>query len=334
MQIFEKIKYKKEREINFCGMTVCHYGKAEREFYNESYFELFPKSYFEQVMDTIFEKLDKKYDIVFLCRVNAIGESYLLNYMFDEIIKQNKANSYCFITFNQENYAAMFKLFSDSKVIDIKIDRILLNLALNKRKFKYKNTVFYVQQCTLDEINHLFLQKYAKEDYQVPYPEQIKLWAGIDKFQYLPIKLTEDDILSVEKLKNIDLDNFVFLSPNAKSVLPISDNFWNKLRKELKNKGFSIVENSWEFSFSEATYIASRAKHIIALRSGITELFSTLDTPKHIIYTNHRFSPLTIEKTKEVHSLKNYPFVDPETIYEYEYNDNEEDLIKQIIERL
>lgn len=333
MPIFEKVKYKKEREIKIFNIPICHYGESDYQFHRERYFELFPKSYFKQTMNIIYQHINKKYDLVFICRVNAIGESYLLNYLYKEIANKNKSKNYCIIIHNK-NYIPVFRMFSDIPLEYINIDKALLNASFNKREFKFKGIKFNVFQCTHKEIDDLFINKYAKNDYKVPYPEQIRIWAGASKYNYLPMTFTQDDKNIIKKLKNINLDNFVFLSSNAKSVLPISDNFWNNLKAAIRAKGYDIVENTINFTFPQAVYVASLAKHIITMRSGISELFSTLNVPQHIVYTKHRFSPLSVEKTREVHSLKHYPFVNTYLIYEYEYNNNDNDLIQQIIERL
>ena len=132
MPIFEKVKYKKEREVNFCGLTLCHYGEKEYPLHKERYFELFPKkSYLASFLDLILSETNNEYDFVILCRVNAIGESYLLNYLHAEMAKQNKARKYCIVVHNR-NYVPMFKMFSDVPVIYINLDKILLNAVLKK----------------------------------------------------------------------------------------------------------------------------------------------------------------------------------------------------------
>ncbi len=334
MSLIKKYKFNKQKEITILNIPLCHYGERNENGVVEKYFELFPKSYFKKIMKIIYENLDKKYDFVFICRVNAVGENYLLNYLFQEVAEINNAKKYCFIVFNQKNYIPVFKMFSNVHVINCIVDRVILNTALNKRKFTYKGIKFQVFQCTLDEINYLFREKYAKQDYQIPYPEQIRIWAGVSKFRYLPMVFTENDKNIINKFQNVNLKNFIFLSSEAKSVLPLSENFWNRLKTALREHGYDIIENSKTITYPQAVYIASQARYIIALRSGITEIFSTLNVPQHIIYTKHRFSPISTRKTREVHSLKNYPFVNQEIIYEYEYNNNDEDLIRQIIERV
>jgi len=70
-------------------------------------------------------------------------------------------------------------------------------------------------------------------------------------------------------------------------------------------------------SYAAAIYLASKAKAIITLRSGFSELLSTLNVPQFILYTKHRFSNISVEKTCEVHSLQKYPFVNQSLINEF-----------------
>ena len=77
--------------------------------------------------------------------------------------------------------------------------------------------------------------------------------------------------------------------------------------------------NTTELNIAEALYLAQISKGIIGLRCGFIELMSMFDVTKHIIYTSCKWN--TIPQIKNVTTLLNYPFVKPETIFEYEQTD-------------
>ena len=176
--------------------------------------------------------------------------------------------------------------------------------------------------------------KYKKENYNIPYPTYLKQLWNVENYIHKTPILNNSIINKYNEYKN---KNFIFLSPEAKSVLPINENFWKKLKAQINKKGYEIIQNEKNLTFEEAYYIASLSKGIITLRSGISELLSMLPIQQHIIYTKHKFSKISVNKTKEVHSIVNYPFVDCKLIYEYEYENNEKnnnEIIRQIIERI
>lgn len=322
------------KDINFLGLPLVRFSEQDINNFSEKYVDILPKSLFSEVMESIYQKVKNKYNLVFIVRVNAVGESYLLNYLYKEIAEKLQTENYCFLVCNNSHYENIFKIFSDTPFISVDIDRKLFNDALTKRKFTYKGIIFYVHQSTVSELNNLFRIKYAKENYQVSYPDWILNMSLAEKYTYSPMVISQKDKDIVNRLVNINLNNFVFLSTKAKSVLPIADSFWNLLKYKICKKGYDIFENNNQFTFSQVVYIASLSRHIISLRSGLDELLSTLDVPKHILYTKHMFSPISVQKTKEVHSLLNYPFVNKNTIFEYEFNNNQDKIIDKIMQRI
>jgi len=227
VKLFEKIKVKKEREIRVFGIPIFQYGTRFIGGYEEKYFKLFPRnSFLRSLLRNLYKELDKKYDIVWILRVNALGESYLLNYLFEEIAKYKKTERYCFIIHN-ESHRSMFQMFSDTKIITTKIDREILNALLQKKIYKYKNTEFRVHHCGIEELNKLFSEKYIN-GYDKHYAEVIKDNAGAKNFTYLPIRYSDEVKNEIKKVKNLDLSNFIFISPDAKSVLNLTNEYWQK----------------------------------------------------------------------------------------------------------
>ena len=135
--------------------------------------------------------------------------------------------------------------------------------------------------------------------------------------------------------KNIDINNFIFISPDALSISALSNDFWNKLEIQLRNLGYYIYQNSKELSISESVYLASCAKSVIALRSGFTEGISSVVEKMFVIYRNLKDPYIPADQVIAAYTLKKYPYVNSENIYEYNAEELSEDLIiNSIIENL
>lgn len=334
MELFEKIKYKKEREIKIFNIPVCHYGEKEEQFHKEKYLDLFPKAYIKVLLDKILLEIDTAYDLIFIIRVNAIGENYLLNFLYEEVAKKNKAKKVCFILPKcNKKYKEIFEMFSNVDVYYTNQSLEFLNSVLTKFIYKYKNRKFIVYHCPL-KYTHSYL------DNSVIYPQVIKNYVNATNFIKKEIKFYHTEEKIKNKFNNFNFNNFIFINPEVKSLKSLSQSFWDSIYNYLVNNHIEFFINrsnnnhDYNLSIMETCYLASLSKKIITMRTGLSEVLSYFQIPMHVIYTDYKFKNENSSKLKQLSSLKNYPFVNPETIYEYEYMQNDEDLIKQIIERL
>jgi len=337
MKLFEKIKIGKEREIRFLGFPILQYGKKNIPNGTEKYIKLFPKSFEYKVLSTISNELKEHYDVVWICRVNAIGENYLLNFLYKEVIKNKEAKKYCFVFHdNNAQNAKVFELLGNTNTFITSVPLLYLNSVLQKKKYKYKNTEFIVHHCPLSDTS-----KFLHKDEH--YADVIKNLVGATKYEKIKICFPQQ---LQDKVNNIiNLKNFIFINPEVKSLQPMSDEFWLNLITNLKQKGYEIFINSKsgisKYGYSakldivEAMYLASKAEFIVSMRTGFSELVSTFNIPKHIIYTDSIFEQNTAQKTFALFSLKKYPSVDKNTICEYTISANsEQEISDKILERI
>ena len=339
MKFFEKVKINngksKEREIRILGFPICKYGKVYNNNTKEKYCEIFPKKYIYNVLDQIINQIGTQYDYVWICRVNAIGENYLLNFLYDEVVANNNIKKYCFV-FHQNNkhVAEIFKLFSPVETYITSVPLAILNSVLEEKEYFYKNIKFHVHHCPLKETS-----SFLSGDKH--YTQVIKELVGATKYYNKNIKIPSHDFKL--SLSNLNIDNFVFINPEVKSLKPLSCEFWSNLCTELKNKGYDIYVNSKkgvsslghaaQLSIIEALYLASKAKYIITMRTGFSELLSCLNIPMHTIYTDSIFEDNSVAKVRTLFSLQSYPLVNTKTLYEYQ-EINETLLLQCILKRI
>lgn len=123
----------------------------------------------------------------------------------------------------------------------------------------------------------------------------------------------EQSMLAKAKALKINLENFVFLVPRARSCETLPDAFWKEVEHSLRARGFDVLTNSIIFSIPEAYILARHAKAIIALRNGLCDVLSELPVPQFIIYShNHWHGDL-----QPMYSFKHFPWAAKKHIREY-----------------
>ena len=336
MKLFEKIKidYKNnhEREIRFLNIPIIQYGKKEENGVKEKYIDILSKSFEHKELDKILDLLPTNYDYIFLIRA-GLGEAYLLNFMLDAIIKKYNIKKPCLIC-KSKAYVDLFNLFNPNidSYCDI-IDFTRLSHVLQKRCIKYKNVTFNINPSTFNEIKQL-CTNYELNLENRHYADIIKQFNNINNFICKkPTFNPNIEKYIYEKINSLNKGNLIFIINEANFIHNLSYSFWEKLITILKKYGYDVLINSANLSISEAMYLASQSKAVIGMRCGFSEILSTLNIPKHIIYTNCKFHDLP--NFKDNFSLQKYPFVDENTLFEYQLsNQNEEELLEKIIRNL
>ena len=123
----------------------------------------------------------------------------------------------------------------------------------------------------------------------------------------------ERSALAKAQALRLNLDNFVFFSPTARSCEALPAAFWDEIETSLRARGYEVFYNSPLFSISEAYALASHAKAIIALRSGLCDVLCDLQVPQFIIYSHNEFHG----DLQPMYSFEHFPWVTKELIHEY-----------------
>lgn len=167
----------------------------------------------------------------------------------------------------------------------------------------------------------------------------------------VPIPSSE---VELEMLKKVDaiglnLNKFIFVSPDAQSNPSLSNEFWSRLSEEMERLGYNLFFNTVPFesnlknvktcflSFEEAYVLSQRSKGIIALRSGFVELLSTIkNLPIICLYTPFKkrgsLESMPAGTVLKSFTLKLLPNIDIQNIHEFDmFKTSENELLEYIL---
>lgn len=166
-----------------------------------------------------------------------------------------------------------------------------------------------------------------------------KMWEKHLKCDFSTIKLNKaiiskqdvESALNKAKALHINLQKFVFLMPKARSHQFLPEKFWKDIENSLKKLGYDVIYNSKIFSIAEAYVLATKAKAIIALRSGLNDVFSEISTPQFLIYSHNSWHG----DLQPMYSMKNFPWAAKDFITEYNTHSQsieniKDDILKKI----
>lgn len=269
----------------------------------------------------------------------SLGESIIFAKIMD-YITENKAELNNFAHLSCKPRHDMFKFYSNANMEFLGYG----NICLKDNAYYYNNkklTFYFGDEFwfSLWGSKEHFLEAFAKE-------------LNIDLSK---IDMTKEPIISnkakksaLEKVEqiNLDLNNFIFISPEASSIDELPKRFWENIVNSYRKKGFDVFNNitNWQnyvkntktcnLTIEEAYVIASHAKRIIGLRSGFLELFLTLDVPMDVIYNlGHNSKNRFLVNIFENYTLQKYP-KNPKLIineYKYQNKDNQQELLSIIL---
>ncbi|MBO5738780.1 hypothetical protein J6R97_05520 [bacterium] len=321
MNIFRKIK-NGDKRIVYCGHV------AIMEYCPKKYLKLFPEDEEKILLDEIFRIIGKRHDSVIYLRA-GLGEAYIFYFMLQDYIKKNKFKNPCIIC-HRKFYNELSQMFaSDIPFYHVDIPQNKLNQTLRKRNIKYRGIAFNVNPSTLPEILVVWENYRAKTENR-HYIDVLKELNSIPTLTpKLPIISEETKQTALNKVKDLNINNFVFLIPEANFFHLLNDAIWKNIKNNLKQKGYDVLVNTPELTLSEAYYLATLSKSIIGIRGGLSEVLSTVNVSKHIIYTRNKARVLN---SLQIFTLKEYPLVNKETVFEYEcFNEDPTEVINNIL---
>lgn len=337
MNFIKKYKLNTETEktrlITVFGLPVFLYGKKSNQYKTKKFFQIFPNEKFEEkILQLCIDSVGDNFDDIYLLRV-GLGESYLINYIIKDWAKKNGSKNPVFL--NPQNINKTWECFSPIPIKHLTINWDAL-WALKNNNYKYKNHRIFVF-IPLNDV-HKIGRSYLKK--VQPHFETLCNYIGLKNINLSPVNIcfSEDTIKKCNEYleyKNINKDNFVFISKEALSIPLLPENFWNKITKQIRMLGYDILLNSKELNISESVYIASLAKSVIAIRSGFSEGISAVAKQMFIFYTPLKYPPIPAKIFLDAYSLKNYPMVKQNNIFEYIYQlEKEYNIINEIKQKI
>ncbi len=131
----------------------------------------------------------------------------------------------------------------------------------------------------------------------------------------------EESMLNNIKSTGLNLNNFIFIAPEAKTLKYYNNEFWKNLINKFKSQGYDIFINicdknlfdfgnieykTYDLSYSECFALAKHSKKIITLRSGLTEFLLHTGVDMYIIFPPRENLAKT-EISYKMHGLYNFP---------------------------
>ena len=349
MKIFEKVKANSDREVFLFDQPVLKYGKKTDANVVEKYLELFPKTpVANQFFDNVLNNLGDSFDDYYIVKQPS-GEPYLLTYFAEKWSQNNKSKKPIF-TGCRNYHKDIFNLFCPNVCFQNLAPDIYKNyytFYLSRPVYHYKNKRFFIY------INRPFFKNMHKKlnaGEKVHYFDEILKQYNIDKktISYAEPNITEEIKRSAfEKVKGLNIENFVIICPEANTIKSIPKEFWTELIKGIKAKGYDIYLNQVKrmgvfydnrnfatLTFPEMFALAQKSKGIIGLRSGLIEFLSRSNVKIDAIYNEMTLWNTTAKNEMNSHTMYNLPAVNSELICEYCIeNNNEKDILNRILER-
>lgn len=327
-----------EKNIKFLGFPIikrCEDGqKREYRFLNIPFkklelTEVFKKKYLN--------KIDKKHDNIYILTANS-GETYLfLTHVLDVLLKKEGSKNPLIIATKQYHVDLINLICPDISHILIKG----FTLSIKAKEFKIDNFKF----CPVFPYNYFAkVEKNIKEDAtnKSHYFNSMLEYFNIKREEITMKKITPQtqDIESLEKKAKeigLNLDNFIFIAPEAVSCELIEDEYWINLINQYKKEGYDIFLNladglvdlkdveykTTDLTFTQAFILASKAKKIVSLRSGLTEFLLQTNTKMDVLYTKFKFRnffcDMGVEQVLNGFGMKNLPDYNKEDICEVIY---------------
>jgi hypothetical protein len=237
--------------------------------------------------------------------------------MMDELRKKWNARNICFVS-QRKIYNELFSMYSDIPFYPLDLTHDEYAPYLKHRNVEYKKTKFHIHHCTIDE-SLSWLKKHQNGDTSHAI-DSYKEFAGIKEFTPVAPQFSEElKQTTLEKVKELNLNKFVFLTPESNGALALPTEFWTTLTGKLQQKGYDIFVNTAKgvtpfgksvcLTIAEATYLASLAQAIIGLRCGFLECLAAL-RDRHTLYTLYTpFRSMQSDAFFKTYTLQNYPFV-------------------------
>lgn len=328
IKIIDKHQYTDcfNKEIKILGKTVIK--KEEKDNYRTYYIgnkKIYSFSLIDEFKKQYCKYFDKQYDDIYILRSRS-GESYLaLTYVLNKLFQKNGSKRPLLVA-TLKYHVDIIKMICP-EIPYVYVDKFKLKLAGDS--FKVDNFRFFV----LFNSRH-FQQHVIEEHY---FYTILKICNLLEQdISFCPISLSLDDERKMlEKIgqTGLNLEKFVFLAPETRTLELYDENFWCELINQFKRLGCDVFVNLIDnkiklkeavgyktcyLTYAEAFALAKRSKKIVSLRSGFTEFLLQTEVPMDVLYTKVRNNVAFKDMdTIAIWGLKSLPFVDKAKIREF-----------------
>lgn len=333
MAIFEKIKLGDIRDIYFLGKPIIQYSRNS----SYKYIDIFPKNSLLKISQEKYRHLlaGKDYDSIYFLWNNT-GETWQFLRISRSYFKKNNSKKPIIITdkkYHDDLVRMMLPEFENIR-ISLSYEQRLIIEKMYKKLFPQKTYLVF------NFAHFSKLESELQKGKDIHFYDAILNTLGLkrNRMDYIEPKISKEAELSAlakAKEMNLDINNFVFISPEAKSNRTPSQEFWTKIENELNLLGydtyFNIVgvlntisgknKKCIKLNIEEGLALASHAKAVIGLRSGFMEILQSAHKPIFCIYTGfrkRRTPAMTADKVLRGFTLEKCTYtVDNNSLFEY-----------------
>ena len=336
------------KEIKILGKTILKrvekdnfrkYYLGNLKIHQVSLLKIFKKRYFKYI--------DGDYDDVYILRANS-GEIYLLlTYLLDSLLKKNGSKHPLFVA-TKKYHVDMIRMICP-EIPCVYVGKLRLKLSekpfiIDGKRFFLLFNRYYFRQVEQNIKNN----KLGEYHYFQGIMDRLGMTEEDISMRRINVS-PEDEKSMLEKAKStgLNLEKFVFISPEAQSCEMLDEDFWFELISQIKAKGYDVFMNltgedfklrntsiykTCRLTFAEAFALARLSKKIVSLRSGLTEFLIQTGVPMDVLYTKfvkrHLFNDMDAEHIMSGFTLTKLPNVNMQNLFEYDINKiSERDLL-------
>lgn len=326
-----------EKEIKFLDKSIIKRNEENNYMIYRVFGKVFKKV---SIINTFTKKyskhFDKKHDDIYILNANS-GEVYLtLTYILDSLIQKNNSKTPLLVATKKYHVDIIKMICPDLPYIYVKN----MELRMSGKSFEANGFRFflmfnssYFKQVEID-IKEKGIGEHHYFKSIVNHFELDEKKLKMRKINILPE--AEESMLKKIRKTGLNLDNFIFLSPEAQSCELYDEFFWVTIINELQKQGYDIFVNlvgdevqlknataykSCFLTYAEAFSLARYAKRIISLRSGLTEFLLQTNVPIDVLYTKfryrHFFEDMNINHVMSGFGISKLPSIDTNKIREF-----------------
>lgn len=306
------------------------------------------KQIFQKEMNTIIKDYPEYEDYyVFLCHS---GEFYLLLHHLPQWLEKNNSEKFLFVL-GKSYHESILKIFYPNipytNIQNTSVFPISEHICQVYSIYKGKNIYAPAfHQYFLDVENQI------QQDTNIHFYDILKKHLKLKSSNLIPYIISQKANQKASYLaKNMLKNNFILLSPETISNAPLSIIFWHKISQKFKKLGYEVFTNCTDIkyfipetyaillNYEEIMALATHAKAIIGIRSGLLDCFSALNIPLFALYTDFpdrgEYKAVPSNKIMTGFSLGKLPNVNKDLLFEYDVNsfESEDILIEAVLER-
>ena len=308
------------KDIKFLGISTYRYIREANDVKCFLFNILYKQKSLGKLFCKEYKKLLSNHDDVFILHAN-IGESVIFLRLARAYFK--KMGSKTPLIIGLQNYHRdLVKMLLPEANVEI-IKRIKISMYSDGFSEEGHNVRLIFPKSHYDKVEADLRDKNAPVKHFV---DQILLKLGLNKSDFSDEEVHIEESVKTSLLKKVqkiglNIDKFIFISPEANTCEAYDRTFWYNLKQESEKEGIDVYCNTracnpdfkgfkhCDLNLCEAYYLASRAQKIIGLRSGILDLLALSGKPIIALYTKARkrpaFDMLTLDEMLEGFNMKN-----------------------------